>query len=42
MVGMAPCDTLAFFRTLLLQYRKLDTAALAIIWRDWIEGENSR
>jgi len=42
MVGMAPCDTLAFSRKLLLQYCKLETAAMAIIWRDWIEGGAQR
>ena len=32
----------ANIRTLLLQYCKLDTAAMVIIWRHWIEGGNSR
>jgi hypothetical protein len=32
----------AFFRKLLLQYGRLDTAAMVIIWRHWIEGGNSR
>lgn len=36
-----PCRR-ANLRELLLQYCKLDTAAMVIIWRHWIEGGNSR